>query len=269
MRRTCLALMAAGLVGMPSTSFADTVVLKDGQRFDGVVEETDDEVRVELDVGTIAFARSEVASIERAETPIHEFERRLSAVDVQDPAALQRLAVWAEQAGLPTRSDALHQRVLGIEPNNERSRFALGHVKRGDAWVDPAVEALAQRSAARSAMAQALRAESKEQAPQIIIYDVSSPASAGLTNRDDDFRTSMWGWWYPANPLPVGRQAYRRARAQQGRNGIGRPSRGYGVGRRVQATREGRRRSRAGRSAAPSGGRRGGARGGGPRPRVR
>ncbi|MEM7676631.1 MAG: hypothetical protein AAF449_11575, partial [Myxococcota bacterium] len=56
-----LAAVAVALVHVAGVAKADTVILKDGQRIDGVVVEEGKTVKIKLDVGTISFAASEVA----------------------------------------------------------------------------------------------------------------------------------------------------------------------------------------------------------------
>lgn len=154
-----LAVVAAVLVHVAGAAWADTVVLKDGQKFEGVVTKAGETVEVKLDVGTISFPASEVAKIIKSDTPVHTFERRLAAIRSGDVAALMKLAEWARANGLSNRAYSTYRRVLTIDEDHAGARRALGHVRKAGVWVDPEEEQDKARAAALSERAKAVRAQ--------------------------------------------------------------------------------------------------------------
>lgn len=171
-RVTCLQLsVVVGLLA-PSALRADVVVLKDGERIEGVVEERGDEVVVRLDYGDVGFARSEVVRIERRASPLSRFEARAAALAPRDVNGRYRLGLEAERAGLTSLARRLFAEVVAIEPDHRGARAALGQrlhagrwrtedevkeaegfVKRGDRWITPDAAAALDAEARREAEA--------------------------------------------------------------------------------------------------------------------
>ena len=240
-------------IGMSATAFADTVVLQDGQRFEGVVDETETSVSIEIDMGTITFAKEEVRAIERSPTAVHAFEERLWAIDHNDVEALQDLAQWASQQGLPTRAYTLHRAVVTLNPNNPRSRRALGHVLRDGEWVDPDAEAHAALAKAVSRKASELNRIQEAQAILQSVYRASEqarvPPPPPVAEGDGFLSSSVWNWqWYPG--LGQWRRVRRGPQPRIGRGQRPRAGRGQQPGYSPQARRRARP-GRRGRSASP------------------
>ncbi len=150
-------------VTAPSFAFADTLVLRDGQTFEGIVSVEGAEVSIELDIGTVTFPKEEVERIERADSAVHEFDRRFANVRRNDVKALQSLADWARAQGLDSRAYTLHAMVVAQAPENETSRRALGHQRMDGQWVDPAEQARSARLADIKRRSEQLRAEAAEE----------------------------------------------------------------------------------------------------------
>jgi hypothetical protein len=172
-RATCLRLSV--LVGLlaPTALLADVLVLKDGERIEGVVEERGDEVVVRLDYGDVGFARSEVLRIERRASPLSLFEARAAGLAPRDVNGRYRLGLEAERAGLVGVARRLFLEVVALEPGHRGARAALGQrlhagrwrtedevkeaegfVKRGDRWLTPEAAAALDAEARRRAEAE-------------------------------------------------------------------------------------------------------------------
>jgi hypothetical protein len=156
----------------PGALSADVVVLKDGERIEGVVEERGDEVVVRLDYGDVGFARSEVARVERRASPLSRFEARAAGLTPRDVNGRYRLGLEAERAGLTGLARRLFLEVVSLEPDHRGARAALGqrlhggrwrtedevkeaegYVKRGDLWITPGAAAVLDAEARREAEA--------------------------------------------------------------------------------------------------------------------
>lgn len=121
------------LVATPA--LADEVVLKDGQRIEGVAREVGDEIEVQLDFGTVSFAKSEVASVKRGATRIAELSERRAALRSGDVEGLYRLGVWAERHELHSQSRAIWREVIDASPDHMAARQALGFRKHEGRWL--------------------------------------------------------------------------------------------------------------------------------------
>jgi hypothetical protein len=114
---------------------ADELTLKDGEKIEGVVVDSGDEVVVHLDFGDIGIAKSEVASIRRGDTPLSELAARRAKIGARDVKGLLDLALWVEQNGLSTNARAIYREVIAIEPGQEHARAVLGYRKKDGQWL--------------------------------------------------------------------------------------------------------------------------------------
>jgi hypothetical protein len=127
---TVLALVCSG-----APAWADVVVLKGGERIEGVVREDGDEVSVRLDFGTLTLDRAEVASIERAASPLSRIEEKRAALAPGDAEGLYRLGLEAERAGLSSQARGLFREVLRLAPDHRGARAALGYRQHEGKWL--------------------------------------------------------------------------------------------------------------------------------------
>jgi len=123
----CLAAAARG----------DEVVLRNGSKLEGTVQEEGGKVRIDVGSGTVIVDRSDVRSISRPEREIQEYDRRLGALKPDDAEGTYQLAVWARQNGLRSRSDRLMRSVLDINPNHEGARLSQGYISYKGGWLTP------------------------------------------------------------------------------------------------------------------------------------
>jgi len=133
MRSTAAAVLLATLGSSPA--WADVVILKDGERVEGIVEERGAEVVVRLDFGSITFERSEIARVERGDTPLGAFEQRRAVLGPRDAAGRYRLGLEAEKQGLDALARALYREVLELSVDHKGARAALGYRRHEGAWL--------------------------------------------------------------------------------------------------------------------------------------
>lgn len=149
MRATRLALLGALMaVAAGPAARADTVVLTDGTRREGkIVSENAEQVVLEIAQGRMsarmAFARKEVAAIERGPTAndklLAEVARRRAALKADDAAGWLELARWLDaQSGLSADARAAWEKVLKLDPDNEAARTRLGYRRLDGRWVTEA-----------------------------------------------------------------------------------------------------------------------------------
>ena len=94
-----LAGLASGLLVSPAR--ADVVHLKNGRTLEGkVVSRTAREVRLRTAEGLVVLPTSVIAGVARQETPEAELATRAAGIDLNDPAAIEALALWASSRGM-------------------------------------------------------------------------------------------------------------------------------------------------------------------------
>jgi hypothetical protein len=225
--------LVAILLPTPSAS-ADDVYLTNGRVFEDVVARTEGErVAIRMAHGLIRIPAVRVARIERGETPLAEYLRRLATLESQPEgggaAAWIELARWARDHGLAsayrqaaTIAAALDPRAEGLAPlmrdldlffDESAERWMgeaelmgrRGLVRYEGAWVTPE-----QRSAAQARLTEAearrLEARGEAQRDQALVELASAvraqaEANAAEERRRDPFDTSLPfayyspGWW--------------------------------------------------------------------------
>ncbi len=98
-RHAATAVASLALAAAALTATADVVVLRGGRRVVGVVEESDDVVRVSIDGGKLAFARKDVVRIERVLGSGKPVRDRIAELREGDVAAALAIAADASKAG--------------------------------------------------------------------------------------------------------------------------------------------------------------------------
>jgi hypothetical protein len=105
-RPSALLLLGLPLLGLSPALHADTVYLKNGRTFEGVLaEETDSQVRIRMAGGVLSLARNQVLKVEHSESDLGEYLRRKEALKRgADTGAADWLALarWAKTRGLDT-----------------------------------------------------------------------------------------------------------------------------------------------------------------------
>lgn len=116
-----LAVLAAAL---PAS--ADEVVLRNGRTLSGIAREDGNRIVIETTFGTVAYPRDEVVSIERGETPLHEYAAKLDAVkDSKDVRDWESLLAYAKEQKLSRYVAGLCGKILELDPSNVTARREL------------------------------------------------------------------------------------------------------------------------------------------------
>lgn len=124
-----IALVAAPLL-------ADEVYLKGGGRISGVVvEQTAENVTVDIGAGNMTVRMSTVVRIEKRTSPLEEYRAQAAAIAADDAEGWRELARWAEDRALSSQAREAWKRVLEIAPNDADANRALGKVELDGRWV--------------------------------------------------------------------------------------------------------------------------------------
>jgi hypothetical protein len=109
--------------------------LKNGRTMEGeITRKTADTVQLRVRGGSMTFPMRVVARIEERARPQDAFAARMRRVDTTDPAALERLALWASSRGLGQESQNLNAQADGIRL--QRRVDAVRGTRRAQDWVD-------------------------------------------------------------------------------------------------------------------------------------
>jgi hypothetical protein len=129
--------IAIAVIAFAGRAWSDVLVLKDGRRVEGtLVYETTDKVAIETRGGKLEFSRSEVASIERAQSKDKEYAaRKAQAKTAED---FFQLGVWAEKNKLNQDARKCMLRAIELDPAHAGAHAWLGHVQYKDEWMTPA-----------------------------------------------------------------------------------------------------------------------------------
>jgi len=237
MKNSSLLILLLGLlIGVPSSSRADVVLLKSGGKLEGrIVKQTETSVEGDIGAGSLTVRMSSVDRIEKGRCGLDEFDERAAALDPNDRDGWLQLARWASQAGLGTQSQRAYQHVLKIAPNDPEANQAVGRVEvegrwmtedeayraRGyvrfeGRWVTPAEqesilrarEADRDAARARTQAAEAQQARAEAQAREAEARAREAEASAQQPTYGIPLYWNTWGpgpSTWPTNPLDQGR----------------------------------------------------------------
>jgi hypothetical protein len=119
-----------------ATAVSDEVRLRGGGRLVGiVVEDTPENVVVEVGAGRVTVPRSLVGSISRGHSALLTYLSRADALRRDDVAGWLELAAWAEGNDLKTQAREAYTHVVGIDSQNAVANRALGHLMVGSQWM--------------------------------------------------------------------------------------------------------------------------------------
>ncbi len=133
--RTSLSMMGALLFVGAAIAGADVVVLKNGGKLEGIVQDRGDRIRVEMEYGGIEMPRDLVLEVIQAPTALAEYRKRASALREDDAAGHYQLGVWALTKGLGQSARTEFEQVIALDPNHEAARKHLGFEKIDGRWL--------------------------------------------------------------------------------------------------------------------------------------
>lgn len=128
----CLGAVCLGVAPAP----ADILHLKTGGTVDGEIVTSDSEKYVvRTTVGMVTLPVAAVESVEKAESPFQEYERRRATCG-DSPSAHTELAQWCGDLGLVQERRHHLNRAIELDPDYDPARRELGFVRAGWMWVD-------------------------------------------------------------------------------------------------------------------------------------
>ncbi len=134
LRRAIGTALAVALLS--GAAWADVVTLKNGQKVTGWAREEGDKVVVEMALGTVAFCKSDVVSIEPGRTLLHDYKDKADAIKGSKNAKdYVELSKWARENGLNRYVNENLEAALKIEPDNEVANRALGKSMYKGKWT--------------------------------------------------------------------------------------------------------------------------------------
>jgi hypothetical protein len=129
-------LAVAVALALAAVAAADTLVLKNGGKFEGsVVEETADGVRFKTIGGILEFSRDQIDHIEYGASRIDRFNERFRKVSRDDVPALLDLARWCEEQRLVSQRRKVLRLVAKQIPDHPEVHRGLGEIWRDGKWV--------------------------------------------------------------------------------------------------------------------------------------
>ena len=114
---------------------ADIVVLKNGNRIEGIVSIKGDSIVVTLPYGKMTINRDQIVKIISSITPLEKYLQQQSQLIHNDIKGHYKLAQWCRSNGLVPQWQQELQQVLQIDPNHEQARKDLGYVRHEGRWL--------------------------------------------------------------------------------------------------------------------------------------
>lgn len=128
--------LTALLAGVPAS--ADVVVLVGGETIEGIVRQTETQVIVELDIGTLTLDKESVKEIRKSHTKLDELRAKRQKLRFNDVEGLFALAEWAEKNGLATQAHALCKEILKLDDQHRGAWTMLGFRSHEGRWLTEA-----------------------------------------------------------------------------------------------------------------------------------
>ncbi len=114
---------------------ADTVVLNNGGKIEGIVTEEGDWYLVEMDAGTARIRRSEVATVLDRKTTLEEYREKAAKLAENDAQGHYQLGMWCKSIGLARCARLEFRKTIVANPDHAEARKELGYVKHEGAWM--------------------------------------------------------------------------------------------------------------------------------------
>lgn len=124
-------LLCAGLLAIAAG--ADEVFLNNGRVLSGtVIEQSESKVVIDVAAGRLSLPMSMVERVESGDSEVSEFQQRASALAADDVGGWLRLAFWAKDERLDTKSKEAFEKVVAIDADNIVAREILGTLGAND-----------------------------------------------------------------------------------------------------------------------------------------
>lgn len=130
---------------LPAPAYGDIVVLKNGHRLEGRVEDQGSTVVVHTRFGKVKLDRSSVESIIPSKSALDEHHEKVTELEkkiaAEQPAAAEQgklwfeLAQWCAEKQLDRPREYMLRRALVADPDQPHARQALGFLRHQGAWV--------------------------------------------------------------------------------------------------------------------------------------
>lgn len=132
---TTVALMICGI------AYADVVVMNNGSKQVGSIQKLEKEIIITAANGNIIKVnKTDIKEQITEKELLKEFKAKLKKAGKDNAEEIENAAKWAFQQGLIQEGRDALELAIKANPNSEYSHKTLGHVKKGDAWVDPIAE---------------------------------------------------------------------------------------------------------------------------------
>ena len=133
---TLLVLLALG--GLAADCTADKVRLRNGGVLEGeIINESADQVEIKTRFGVQKIPRSNIAEIERGDSPEVALRKLVAGLDEMDAESHYQAAMRARELGKRKLSQELLETAVRIEPLHEAANESLGRILYKGAYVTP------------------------------------------------------------------------------------------------------------------------------------
>ena len=125
----------------PSPCQADRILLTNGRVWEGhIIDQSPDSIVIQTVGGPVTVPRSAVQLVEKAKTRDEIYRDRADALSRDDVNGHFLLALWCEDQHLPKEARYHFYYVIGLDPDHEGARKALGYDRYQGKWMtDPEI----------------------------------------------------------------------------------------------------------------------------------
>ncbi len=134
-----LALAVALPLLIPRPCLADRVILNDGRVWEGRILSRDDtSIVIQTIGGPITLRQNDIQRIEPGKLPQDIYRERADALARDDLSGHFLLGLWCEKQGLRKEAHDHLSDVIGLDPDHEGARKALGYQRHDGKWMTEA-----------------------------------------------------------------------------------------------------------------------------------